>query len=134
MDRNCDFLNHTGYGWPQKDCRSCNPDLPTMTINEPGPIRLEAMADSRRLRWWKVGIGYVVELGKVYIGALYDEAARVWRLGRVLYCEECCQFEVYQEGLDVNHRDHSPAPITHYATDVLGTPHDAPAPAPGLRS
>lgn len=135
MDRKCDFISHAGYGWEQKLCPQCSPDL-SRPISEPKEITyLGATSDARRLRWQRMDGPYkVVELGKVYIGAMFDAAARVWRIGRVFWCEECMHFECQQEGLGIHHRDHSPAPITHFADDVLGTPYDAPAPAPGLRS
>jgi hypothetical protein len=83
------------------------------------------MEDSRRLNWTKLADHKLaIPLGKTFIGARFNEATRVWQLGRVFYCDDCDQFEMVQEGLDINQRDHSPAHVTHLAPDLLGLPYE----------
>jgi hypothetical protein len=131
FSRNCVFVSHPGCGGPREQCSYCSPDLKNREFGAPGPISYSAvLGDARRLRWTKCDepatIPYMIELGTVYIGACWNEEARVWMLGRVFWCEECMHFEVYQEGVSIHHRDHSPARISHFAPDMLGTPYDAP--------
>lgn len=78
-------------------------------------------------RWEAIDLGAVALPHKVYIGASFNAETNVWMLGRVQWCTECNHFEVYQEGLGINHRDHERANISHIAEDTLGVPYDAPS-------
>lgn len=123
MTKLCDYFSHHRFGLPVEECPQCNPNF-MQPIRPPRPIKYdEAMRDSRKLRWRPLSaMGYCIELGRTYIGARYNEQAGVWMLGRVMWCEECGHFEMVQEGKNIHTRCHSPAHITHYAEDVLGTP------------
>lgn len=97
-------------------------------ITEPPEIRLKPRAGSP---WRRISsVGYCVELGRVYIGARFNEKTGVWMIGRVIFCEDCGHFEVAQQGRNIHQRDHSPARITHLAPDLLGCPSDGPEAAP----
>jgi DNA-directed RNA polymerase subunit RPC12/RpoP len=89
------------------------------------PTYYQALANSRSLLWSKLGKhGYIAELGKTYIGARYNEGEKRWMLSRVIWCDDCGQFEVQQDGLSLDQRAHMPAHVTHIAPDLLGAPHD----------
>lgn len=120
MITKCDFVSHIGFGGSKADCLQCTPDL-SQPISKPGVIRAEAMADARKLRWFRADPPVAVELHETYIGARYDEHERVWMLGRVRWCEHCGQFEVAQDKRLVE-RAHEKAHITHFCADIIGTP------------
>lgn len=101
-------------------CVSCGQRVenPPVVINYQA-----AMEDSRRLNWRKVGgAGYVVELGRVYIGASWDEELGIWRLMRVQWCDDCKRLELVQPDRTELTSDHIPASPDYLAPDLLGTP------------
>ena len=123
-----------GRGEGEMDCLHNNQDETTggrrycldcgqRMLTEPSYYRVHEK--TRTAQWREVFSGSPVEPHKIYIGAQFNEETRVWMLGRVFWCDDCAQFECVQEGLGINHRDHSAAGITHYAPDLLGAPYDA---------
>lgn len=98
-------------------CLSCGMRM----ITPPGPVYYDALRDARRRQWLPVQDLLVPLLHKSYIGARYNEETKVWMLGRVMWCDDCGHWEVVQD-LSIHARCHSPAHISHVASDTLGTP------------
>jgi hypothetical protein len=100
-------------------CVDCGMQMVTLP-----PIRYEeALRDGRQQNWLTLDerLQAGVEFHKTYIGALYDKTEGCWRIGRVVWCDDCGQFEVAQSR-GLWQRTHQAAPITHVSEDVLGTP------------
>ena len=124
--------NHEEVGLTSRAayCMECGTQVPA----EPMPLYYPMMEDARRLNWIKLAEHKLaIPLGKVFIGALFDTDHKVWRMGRVEWCDDCQQFEAVQEGLTIHQRCHEAAPVTHIAPDLLGVPYE-PSMSAHLRS
>lgn len=88
--------------------------------------RDSALADGRRVYWQKVegSAGYIVHRGEVYIGASFNPSSDIWVMQRVVWCEDCAQWELAQSDRTEITSDHIRANPQYVAPDLLGVPND----------